>query len=83
MPSSWARKTTSRRRPGQRLLDQADAKLVVAVAHEPSLTPGLFPGFIRATLFLALEAEAALELRGIRQNEAKPRFRDDDRRHAG
>ena len=63
----------------RRFLDEADAELVVAVAHEPSLAPGLFPGFIRASLFLALEAEAALELRGIRQDETQPRFRDYDR----
>ncbi len=65
--------------PWQRLLDQADAQLVVAVAHEAPLAPGLLPGFVRAALFLARESEVALELRGIRQDEAQPRFRDDGR----
>ena len=59
------------------LLDQADAQLLVAVADEAALAPGLLPGFVVAFPFHALEPEAALEFRAVGQDEAQPRVGDD------
>src|SRR3546814_15622900 len=55
---------------------EADGQLVVAVVHEGTVAPRLFPARIAARALGALDREAALERDAVGQQEAELRRRD-------
>src|SRR3546814_17690411 len=58
------------------ILAEADEQLVVAVLHEATFAPRLFPARIAARALGALDREAALERDAVGQQEAELRRRD-------
>ena len=53
-------------------LGQGEAELVIAIADQALLTPGLLPRLVEAPLRLCGQAQIALDLGRIHQKEAEP-----------